>query len=357
MTVAVNTIRQTALIICALVAIFAAKAQDVHYPDVTQTLMVASDTLNIGEASSTPVISVLTCAPGREVYQLEGHTGLRMQWDGHDVVANWGVFDFDSPNFVYRFVKGQTDYCIAIHDTPRFLYPYMVEERCVTEQVINLTDTQAKEVVRLVLVNAQPENRVYRYNYVYDNCATRPLSIIQRAIGDSISLGKAPENIYEGTTLTFRNEMRHYHANYPWYQLGIDLALGSGLDKTVADRNATFAPHALALMLSNADIIDPLGGKLPLVTYTTDLLPGQRDGNMLPATPWYLAPSTIAVLLLLVTLAISRHDRRRRHISRWFDAIFYFMLAIAGCVITFLVFISEHEASSPNYHLYCQESQ
>ena len=30
-----------------------------------------------------------------------------------DSVWNFGIFDFREPNFVYRFVKGETDYMVA----------------------------------------------------------------------------------------------------------------------------------------------------------------------------------------------------------------------------------------------------
>ena len=76
--------------------------------------LTAKAQLSQTPADSVARISLLTAAPGAEVYQLEGHSGLRMTFDGTDVVANWGLFDFRTPNFVYRFVKGETDYCVGL---------------------------------------------------------------------------------------------------------------------------------------------------------------------------------------------------------------------------------------------------
>ncbi len=89
-------------------------------------------------------------------------------------MVNWGLFDFAAPNFVYRFVKGETDYLAGASSTDRFLEIYRREGRKVVEQTLDLTPEEALRVVELTYLNLRPENRVYRYNYVLDNCATRP---------------------------------------------------------------------------------------------------------------------------------------------------------------------------------------
>ena len=96
---------------CAMTVLFQVKAQSVCLTTATDTIAPAK-------------VSLVTCAPGRQIYELEGHTGLRLQWEGNDMVANWGLFDFNSPNFVYRFVKGETDYCAGICPTPYFIHQY-----------------------------------------------------------------------------------------------------------------------------------------------------------------------------------------------------------------------------------------
>ena len=109
-----------------------------------------------------PVWSLLTVAPGNEVYELDGHTGLRYRGtDGTDFVVNWGVFDFNSPNFLYRFVKGETDYIAAPASTMAFLMEYMQQGRQVTEQVLDLTPAQSRMLESYVSMNLQPENRSY----------------------------------------------------------------------------------------------------------------------------------------------------------------------------------------------------
>ncbi|MDE6048285.1 MAG: DUF4105 domain-containing protein [Paramuribaculum sp.] len=112
-------------------------------------------------ADSTTVVSLITCAPGRDIYELEGHTALRIRDARNDYVVNWGLFDFDAPNFVYRFVKGETDYMCGAIPTDIFLSYYMRAGREVTEQVLSLSTEEAAGVVSAVQTNLLPHNRVY----------------------------------------------------------------------------------------------------------------------------------------------------------------------------------------------------
>lgn len=303
------------------------------------------------ESTAALRVSLLTCAPGREVYQLEGHTALRLietpdstTQNDYDIVVNWGVFDFTTPNFVYRFVKGATDYMAVAYPTELFVEEYSREHRCVTEQVIDLSPMQAQRLKELVAENLRPENRTYRYNYVKDNCATRPLALIEAAAGTSIQLPDAPES-------TFRRDMTRYHGAYPWYQFGIDLALGSGIDHPITSREQTFAPVDLQQKLSSAVFIPSSAGETPrpVVSSTSILVDGAPEGTADKPTPWPLSPMGMAVMLLAATTLLSIRDIHTHSLSRWFDCLLYSAFFLAGCVLTFLIFVSEHEATSPNW--------
>ena len=305
--------------------------------------------------ASTPEIraSLLTCAPGRNVYQLEGHTALRLTSEGdslrepYDIVVNWGVFDFASPNFLWRFVKGETDYMALAYTFDSFMEEYRLEGREVNEQLLRLTPEQAARLEALVAGNILPENRTYRYNYVRDNCATRPLALVEAAMGDTLTF--VPPSGDDVTAVTFRSEMRRYHRNYPWYQFGIDVALGSGIDVPVTTRQRTFAPVFLRDELENATYIAPDGTAHPIVERTRQINHGITGGVTAGPTPWPLTPVGVSVMLLVVTAAVSISDLRRRRLTRWFDSALYGLFFVAGCLLTFLIFISEHEATSPNW--------
>ncbi|MCM1482935.1 MAG: DUF4105 domain-containing protein [Muribaculaceae bacterium] len=293
-------------------------------------------------------ISLLTCSPGSDIYELEGHTGLRIRTPQDDFVANWGMFDFDAPGFVWRFVLGQTDYSLALMPTPLFLNSYARHGRGVTEQVLALDSAQCVRLWDMVMENARPENRVYRYNYIHDNCATRPLRLIELALAsDSLTIGAPTQTRY---ATSFRQAMRYFHQAYPWYQFGIDLALGPEIDHILTPEEHAFAPVALEEMAAGSIIRTPYGTHRPLVSATYELVPPGHGGPLAP-TPWYATPIAVFIILLTATCGVSIHDIRRHKVNRVFDAVFYTLIGLTGCLSAFLVFISVHAATSPDYLL------
>ena len=180
---------------------------------------------------------VVNIYPGAEIFQLEGHSAIAVQIPGKPVKAyNYGVFDFNSPNFIGRFVMGRTDYVTVAWPYDPFMAEYYSEGRRAVAHELDLDPDAKQRLVSLLEWQALPENRTYRYNYVKDNCATRIVERIDQAVGarvvysDSINYG------------SFRREMREYHRNYPWYQFGIDLALGSGIDRPPTDGKRCLSP-------------------------------------------------------------------------------------------------------------------
>lgn len=289
-------------------------------------------------------VSLLTVDPGQEVYELEGHTCLRIidTDTGTDNVVNWGIFDFNAPNFVYRFVKGETDYTIAAYSFDLFMASSGSEGRQVTERQLNLTNDEAARLVEAVSENLMPQNRVYRYNYVKDNCATRPLAMIERALGDTLT-NRLPSPA-PGTT--WRSEMTRFHRAYPWYQFGIDLALGTGIDRQLSAKEMCYAPVNLRAYVDAAQRPDgtpiALRGEEVIVPYTT-------QGTPLAPTPWWMTPLAVGWALFAITLFVAVRDVKRQRVSRLYNSVLYTVSGIAGLIITFLIFISTHEATTPNW--------
>lgn len=304
---------------------------------------------SIPAGPSRVTVSLLTCTPGPDIYTLEGHSALRFTDGGDmDVTVNWGLFDFASPGFVYRFVKGETDYWAGATDTQMFIESYRRGGRGITEQTLALDSATAAKLLELTEVNLRPENRVYRYNYVLDNCATRPLALIERALGDTLTLAE-PVTARQGLD-TYRRIMAHYHEAYPWYQFGIDLALGRDLDRPVATRAHCFAPVALSEMMAGATLPDGT----PAVTATAVLLEETPEGKPLSPTPWWCTPLAVGWLLfglaLLLSVAELLHGGAFA-LSRLYDTIYYTAVGAAGCVITFLICLSVHYAAETNWLL------
>ena len=134
-------------------------------------------------------ISLLTVSPSEdEVYTVYGHTALRVRDASKklDTVFNYGIFDFSKPNFIYRFAKGETDYRLAAQYTRDFLIEYEMRGSEVTEQILDIDSAGKARIWEALMINNRPENRVYRYNFFFDNCATRPAAIIEKLAGGKI---------------------------------------------------------------------------------------------------------------------------------------------------------------------------
>lgn len=283
------------------------------------------------------VVSLLTAWPGPEVYQLCGHSAIRIRGAEVDSVWNYGVFDFDEPNFVYRFVKGETDYMLVGYPTMWFMPEYLSEGRKVLEQDLNLTQDEAWKLRSLLQTEALPQNRTYRYNYVKDNCATRITDRLSQATDARLIF---PDTIAYGT---FRREMRAFHRDYPWYQFGIDLALGSGLDRELRANEEMFVPTVMSDRYAKATLSD--GRRL--VSDTRQLMPDSGHAT-LPPTPWYLTPNFWSVICFILMAAFSVFMAWKRRILRWLYCLWFAIIGLGGCIIAFLVFASDHEATSPN---------
>lgn len=328
--------QRTLITFCALLFLFSALSASQSTP---------SDSL-----PDSGSVALLTCYPGDEVYELEGHTALRIILpDGTDMTVNWGLFDFNSPNFLYRFVKGETDYRMGAAPTAHFLSQYAREGRRVDQTPLNLTPQERDRLVWLIDSTFRIGSPVYRYNYVLDNCATRPVDYISKAIGAPIQLSDTTA-LGSRAGSTFRADMTAFHSNYPWYQFGIDLALGNLIDRPLAPGQHAFAPVSLALMFDGSLRPDPADPArlIPLAGRRTGLLPDNGGGPSGP-TPWFLTPLAVCTLFALFTIALSARDLRRHSISRWFDTIYFTLMGLAGLLLTFLIFVSVHYATSPNW--------
>ena len=274
-------------------------------------------------------ISLLTCTPGEELYARYGHTAIRVQDPQNrlDLVFNYGIFDFNTDHFYWKFVKGETWYELGAITMPWFMLEYEEEHRPVYEQVLNLNPSQREEIWQALVRNYEPENRKYLYNFVFDNCATRPYLLIQKALGDTI------RSEYTGNTgTTYRRFIRRYTGSMTWANAGINLLFGPKADKPMNNEQRLFLPEELMLYMAQAHLSDGT----PLVSESEI---GSFD---LPKTPWYASwPLGWAVYFIVVCL-ISWWDRRRGKRSRWLDiavGVPYILLLV---LVAFLTFFSCH---------------
>lgn len=293
-------------------------------------------------------ISLLTCSAGEEVYSLYGHTAIRYTDSsrGIDVVFNYGMFDFETPNFIYRFTKGETDYQLGVEEFERFARSYAFHNRSVEEQVLNLSETEKTKLLALLEENYRRENRIYRYNFFYDNCATRPRDKIEECIEGHLVYQ------YPDTSYTFRQLIHQYTDHNLWSRFGIGLCLGSKADEKIDPRKAMFIPFYLRDDVQSAHIIDSAGIHRDLVLESHLLIPKEEETEHDSITSAIPSPFQCALLLFMITTLLSIYGIKKKK-SLWiYDAFLFASAGIVGCILTFLVCCSEHPAVSPNYLLF-----
>lgn len=301
-----------------------------------------------GKANDTdPVrISLLTCSPGQEIYSLFGHTAIRYEDParGMDVVFNYGMFSFNTPNFVWRFVKGETDYELGVNEFPYFQAEYAMRGSSVYQQTLNLLPEEKQHLWNILAENYLPENRVYRYNFFFDNCTTRARDKIEESIGGKVEYDR------DERELSYRDIVHQYTKGYPWSEFGIDLCLGSKADDPAGFRQKMFAPFYLLDAADSAKIVTESGSERPFVLESARIVEGAQAGVPENDALW-ISPMGAALLVLAVTLLLSGYGVRKNRMLWGWDILLFGTAGLTGCVIAFLVFFSVHPAVSPNYLL------
>lgn len=307
-------------------------------------------------------ISLLTITPSNEqVYTLFGHTAIRIKDDSVkiDVVFNYGLFDFNTPNFIYRFVKGETDYMVGAVPFDYFIIEYQTRGVGIYEQVFDISAKDKQHIWEALLDNTKPENRVYRYNFLYDNCATRPRDIIESNIEGEI--------IYTPTMKeqTYRNLIHECTFLDRWTQFGIDIIIGSGADKIITDRQKDFLPRylceAYTLALLNTDSAEDkylISDSHFIIKPTTEenIKYFQKNYPDLLTARFYTPvnyPLIIGCILLVLTFLIFYLSYKKNKIilGKIFDTILFLVAGLTGYVIFFLWFVSEHPCVDANWNL------
>ena len=304
-----------------------------------------------GAAAETPelYVSLLTCSPGADAYTLFGHTALRVRIEGReggDFVFNYGMFNFNADRFIYRFVKGETDYELGLDEYERFIGRYTSDGHTVYEQQLNLTLAQRQALWTFLCINYLPENRIYRYNCFYDNCTTRAQQAVERALGEEqFDWSASPDT----AATTIRQILHQFTAPSPWTGFGIDLLVGSEADQPLTGsrwEGRLFIPSILQANLRSATILSPDGKKRPAVL-DEQTYPPTAPLEPLPGFP--LSPTLTLWILFVLAAVVSFIDLRRRSVCLWLDIPLYLLQGTAGLLVAFLFFLSEHPSVDSNW--------
>ena len=299
--------------------------------------------------SNNSVISILTCSPGIEVYEKFGHTAIRIKDDknGVDVVFNYGIFSFETSGFYYKFIKGETDYQLGVYNTGNFLASYAQRNSLVWEQVLNLTDTEKRKLINSLLENYKPENRVYRYNYIFDNCSTRPRDKILSSVNSYVTF------VEDSETKTYRSWIGSYLGNESWLKFGIDVILGGDADQSASFSESMFLPEVLMNELQTAEINDKTTGTRKLISERKLLINKLNEKET--TSIFEVKPIVFTVILLIIGLIMSiwdyiEHQYQKRH-TKIFDCILLVSTGLVGVVILYLMLFSVHPLVQNNLNI------
>lgn len=278
------------------------------------------------------------------MYSVYGHSAIRVKDTIHkyDVVFNYGIFDFNTPDFICRFAKGQTDYLLGAYDISDFLEEYVADRRNVSEQILDLNQKEKQKIFEFLLWNVKPENRVYRYNFFFDNCATRVRDVVVEQLDGKVVFAEK-----EQVAKTFRQLIKEYHGKQKWLNFGIDLVVASPADKIASVSGEMFLPDYLRSHFSTALIRTDKGTK-PLVKSEHPIYTVRRTES---SKVDYTGPLVVFFVLLALVVIYSVKQNSKNKITYWVDYIIYGTNGLMGIILLWFVLYSEHPAMRPNYNL------
>lgn len=279
-----------------------------------------------------------------ETYSIYGHSALRIviPEKKSDMVYNWGVFDFSTTNFAWKFAKGRLDYLLDVYPYNSFLKEYMSEKRSVYIQKINLEPGEIEKLFSLIAENLKPENIKYRYDFFYDDCCTRIRDLLEKSLGEKLLYSPAETKKLP----TFRDKVGEYQQSFSWLDFGINLIMGIPADKKVSLRDQMFLPMDLQKGLSQATI--NRGNKMiPLLQNEETVFEFERPEikqNIL-----FSPPMVFCVILILITIFSAMC--KGAGINKIVDILLFSLFSMLALMMIFFNFFTDHHQMKWNLNI------
>lgn len=297
------------------------------------------------EKPSALRISLITCTPGAELYSVFGHNALRIvdSAAGTDIAYNFGTFNFDDPDFYTKFVRGKLQYFLSQENFNDFIYAYQYFQRGVSEQVLQLTEREKKEIQQALFENLSEENRYYKYDFFYDNCSTRLRDIIFKS---KTSQAFNPP-VFTAEGLTFRDHLHTYldRAEMKWTRLGIDIILGIEADKKMSVSDVMFLPEFLAKGVNATKI----NGK-NLVIEETSLIPDLQP-KPYRVIFWQTPLFVFLLVAVIMVLPLAQQFPTFGKLQVVMEKIVFMSASLIGLLLVFMWVGTDHQSTARNLNL------
>lgn len=272
------------------------------------------------------IISILTVDVAEESHTLYGHTALRIKDSiaGFDVVYNYGMFDFSTPNFLLKFTKGDLKYYAAVYPYSQFEYSYQVENRSIYEQILNLTQIEKQELFKRLNQSVFSEEKFYTYKFIDRNCTTKVIDIINEVLKD-----KPIQNTLHKNE-SYREVLYDYQKNLFYLNFGINVIFGHRPDEQA---NVLFLPLDLMKVLETCKHTGkPLAGK------SKTLFTAQNSEK---SFSFLNSIFPLSILLLIIVLLN----------KNWLSNIYFSILSFVGLFLLAVSLYSEHREVLWNYNI------
>jgi len=306
-------------------------------------LFISSQYLNAQQniLSNTAEISVLTIGAGSNLNDAFGHNAFRIKdkKNNLDKTFDYGRFNFEAPNFYLNFARGKLNYSIGSSNFKTFLKFYIYQNRTVKEQVLNLSKNEKQLLYNYLLENNKPENKNYLYEFFFDNCATKIKDVLNIISNNNVNF-KTP-NAFK--TETFRTLIHNNLNRNSWESLGIDVALGSIIDKQATVEEHMFLPENINKFFEIATI-----NNTPLTKNNKTIY---KKKDVIKSNSFFLSPLFIMGIIGLLILFITYKDYKNNKQTKWLDVTLFFITGVIGFIILLLWFATDHSGTHQNYNL------
>lgn len=304
--------------------------------------IVRSRTDEIKNISDEAKFYLVTCEPGEVIYERFGHSGIRV-YDpitGIDEIFHWGLFSFDTPNFVGRFIEGKTDYEMGVYSTKFFLLQYIDRGSSVYAQELDLTSVQKKELWKKLWENYLPQNRKYRYNFIYDNCATRAYQLIISVYDYQVYLN------YDLQQITYRDIINKYVPLTSPFNLMINIIIGKQADRYISTKESVSFPIYTMEALNHTEFVS--NNEIYPVVKNLEIIHRASFKEFI-STNLFSYGFTI-ILLILTSICILYTYRKKRYLP-YFSQFILFISGLIGIIICYLWFFSDHPLVNNNMNI------
>jgi hypothetical protein len=299
---------------------------------------------------STLTVALVTFGPGPLYWERFGHNAIIIDDPaaGTRMAYNYGVFDFQEERFLLNFALGHMHYSLGSEPLDVDLATYVTEGRSVIVQMLNLTPAQARQLAAFLAWNAQPQNAVYRYDYLVNNCSTKVRDALNRALGGALERQLA----HRSAPHTYRFDAVRLISPDFWFALGMDMGFGPKGDTHLSLWQESFVPMVLSRALDAVAVRDANGQILPLVSDEQVVEPGR-----LPPAP--AAPRDLRLPFLALGIGLAALLLWLAHGKSHFYRASFALLAVAwwltcgltGLVLAGLWGFTDHWATWDNENL------